>query len=174
MYVCTPLPHRPFPPTFRASAIRDGKHAFRSTAVAAAVGAAVVDTLGWQVDLNDYHCEVLALVLQVGLQDILFNLVLCRCSGTAALPVLLLSRCSSCVAAMLSYSSCLLADLAGIASLLYFVCHRKSLWSGCLLCNPPTAPSTAACPRSRALSCPLPVRGTSIHLYQSLLQGDCM
>ena len=49
--------------TFRASACRDGKHAFDSPAVAQAVGGAILDTRpGLRVDLEGFDIEVVAIV----------------------------------------------------------------------------------------------------------------
>ena len=55
---------RPLRPTFRASCVRDGQHAFTSMAVAQALGAAVGQMLGLRAAMAEYEAEVVAIVLQ--------------------------------------------------------------------------------------------------------------
>ena len=50
--------------SFRASAVRDGKHEFNSMDVAGALGAACQDKYGWRVDLSAYDVEVNAIITQ--------------------------------------------------------------------------------------------------------------
>ena len=50
--------------TFRASAVRDGKHSFSSPQLAQAVGAAVHETHGLGVNLRKFDLEVIAIMLQ--------------------------------------------------------------------------------------------------------------
>ena len=52
------------PSSFRASAMRDGKHAFIAPQVAEAVGAAIYEQRGLRVELINFELEVVAIVLQ--------------------------------------------------------------------------------------------------------------
>ena len=49
---------------FRASCVRDGKHDFQSRDIAGATGAVVLEKFPeWKVDLNDFECEVVVILL---------------------------------------------------------------------------------------------------------------
>ena len=57
-------PPQPPPRSFRASCVRDGRHAFQSVAVAEAVGSYVIGRYGWRVDLEGFELEVFSVLLQ--------------------------------------------------------------------------------------------------------------
>ncbi|EQC38292.1 hypothetical protein SDRG_04013 [Saprolegnia diclina VS20] len=62
--------HAPTAPTsenesfrFRASCVRDGKHAYNSEKIAGEVGGALLEHFGWKVSLTEFHMEVVCFVL---------------------------------------------------------------------------------------------------------------
>ncbi|KDO30722.1 hypothetical protein SPRG_19668 [Saprolegnia parasitica CBS 223.65] len=48
---------------FRASCVRDGKHAYNSEKIAGEVGGALLEHFGWKVSLTEFHMEVVCFVL---------------------------------------------------------------------------------------------------------------
>lgn len=49
-------------PTFRGSCVRDGRHSFKSVAVAGEIGARVVEQFGWDVDLTEFQLEIVCVL----------------------------------------------------------------------------------------------------------------
>ena len=71
----------PDPPTFRASCIRDGVHAFKAPHVAATVGGAFHDLHGGEARMAGFDVEVVSLVLQ---RELLLAVSLSRRNGANA------------------------------------------------------------------------------------------
>lgn len=49
---------------FRGSCVRDGRHKYKSVAIAGEIGALVVEKFGWDVDLDEFSLEVVCIVFE--------------------------------------------------------------------------------------------------------------
>jgi tRNA G10 N-methylase Trm11 len=64
----------PLKVSFRASGIRDGRHQFNSKHLAAEIGGAVPDSMGWSVSMSSYDVEIVGILLH---DHLLVGLRLC-------------------------------------------------------------------------------------------------